>query len=242
MESIELFSQKGLEAIGSCKFLSKEDTNAVAELRQELQENFEKSPMWRSETLARVSVLNDIKHPTKASKFWQARTEQKVFFENLVALSFDYRRNNVEIKRIEDKINYSSNELDIEDLSIDLEECLFKKQQFETQAHHRVRELKMWSKIKGELDDGTFDADDVETDQLISTTHQSLNRFSSATLPGCQLSPDEAKNIIGLCQTSLKQCEQLGLFNQIMSERKPEELERIMPLLGYNQGTDKAEG
>ena len=54
--------------------------------------------MFRTETEMRISVLNDLKHPTPGAKYWQAVREQNVFFEQMIFLSFDYRENDIEIK------------------------------------------------------------------------------------------------------------------------------------------------
>ena len=51
------------------------------------------------------SVLNDAKYPTKAAKYWQCVREQNVFLENLMSLSFDYRRTEVKIKRLQEKLD-----------------------------------------------------------------------------------------------------------------------------------------
>ena len=51
-----------------------------------------------------MSVLQDAKYPTKASKYWQCVREQNVFLENLMSLSFDARRNEVKLKKIKTKI------------------------------------------------------------------------------------------------------------------------------------------
>ena len=39
--------------------------------------------------------LQDLKYPTRAAKYWQCVREQNVFLENLMSLSFDYRRNDI---------------------------------------------------------------------------------------------------------------------------------------------------
>ena len=59
--------------------------------------------MFRTQTEMEFSVLNDAKYPTNAAKYWQCVREQNVFLENLMSLSFDYRRNEVKIKRLEKK-------------------------------------------------------------------------------------------------------------------------------------------
>ena len=49
----------------------------------------------------------------------------------------------------------------------------------EKTARDRVRELKLWSQIKKELDDGTFDTQYVNTHQAESYTHNLANRVKS---------------------------------------------------------------
>ena len=64
--------------------LSESDQAEVSQLQTELLENWSKRQIWRTETEMEVSVLNDHKHPTRASKYWQCIREQAVFFENLI--------------------------------------------------------------------------------------------------------------------------------------------------------------
>ena len=237
---VSVFSEDSFAAIKSVGLLSSKDTTDLGELIPELQETFERAPLWRNETLARVSVLNDIKHTTPAAKYWQCINEQNVFYGNLISLSFEFKRNELKIKRLERKLvslrgSDASDELDIEEVIIDIDECKVKRQHMEREGQHRVRELKMWSKLKKELvESSDFDQEDNETDQLISTTVQSLNRLFAATMPGCQLGPDEAKNIIGLCKTSLKRCQELKVMKKATGYLSDQVLERIMPMLGYS--------
>ena len=58
------------------EMLKPEDASAVVELRDELTDNWLKKQIFRTETGMRISVLNDAKHPTKASKYWQSVREQ----------------------------------------------------------------------------------------------------------------------------------------------------------------------
>jgi hypothetical protein len=70
--------------------------------------------MFRTETEMRFSVLSDNKYPTKAAKYWQSVREQNTHFENLVHLSFDARKNEVEIKKLQRDIKKEKDELEIE--------------------------------------------------------------------------------------------------------------------------------
>ena len=60
-------------------------------------------------------------------------------------------------------------------IQISLDQNIYGRANIEQQTKDRVRELKLWSQIKTELDDGSFDAQDVnshqaESDRLALTT------------------------------------------------------------------------
>ena len=84
--------------------LKEEDAKAVVALKEELTDTWTKKQIFRTETEMRISVLNDGKHPTQASKYWQSVREQNAMFEALMGLSFDLRRNQVERLRLERKL------------------------------------------------------------------------------------------------------------------------------------------
>ena len=56
--------------------LKEEDAQSIVALREELTDTWTKKQIFRTETEMRVSVLNDGKHPTQASKYWQSVREQ----------------------------------------------------------------------------------------------------------------------------------------------------------------------
>jgi D-lyxose ketol-isomerase len=65
-----------------------------------------------------------------------------------MSLSFDYRRNDIKIKRLEKKIKEEKDDLKKELWKIDLDEKIYAKANMELTAKDRMRELKMWSKLK----------------------------------------------------------------------------------------------
>ena len=81
--------------------LDRDDVKNFKKLIPELQDTWMKKQMFRTETEMRFSVLSDNKYPTKAAKYWQSVREQNTHFENLVHLSFDARKNEVEIKKLQ---------------------------------------------------------------------------------------------------------------------------------------------
>ena len=162
--------------------LKEEDAGAIVELREELGDNWRKKQIFRTETEMRISVLNDAKHPTNASKYWQSVREQGAMFDALMGLTFDMRRSKLSRRKLEQEQKEAiakGDEFTAEELQIDLDENLFGRANMEKTARDRVRELKLWSQIKKELDDGSFDTEYVNTHQAESYTHNLANRVKS---------------------------------------------------------------
>ena len=86
------------------KILDQQDVKEFKKLIPELKDTWKKKQMFRTETEMRFSVLSDNKYPTKAAKYWQSVREQNTHFENLMHLSFDARKNDVEIDKLKEKI------------------------------------------------------------------------------------------------------------------------------------------
>jgi hypothetical protein len=178
--------------------LDKEDVKEFKKLIPELQDTWHKKQMFRTETEMRFSVLSDNKYPTKAAKYWQSVREQNTHFENLVHLSFDARKNEVEIKKLQRDIKKEKDELEIELKQIELEEKLYSKAQMELVAKHRMREVATWSKLKKEFDDDNFDKKDVNTHQAHSYMLRLQHQKNTIT-PGT--SQPEVFNVLGQLET-----------------------------------------
>lgn len=187
MDALKIFEES--------KCIATQDLEFLKETLPKIQENWEKKQMFRTRTEMEISVLNDFKHPTKASKYWQAVREQSVFYQELVRLSFDYRRNEIEIKKLEKQISVKKDPLERELLQIDLEEKLFGRINMEETSKHRIREIKSWQEILDTLDDGTFDTNDVNTHQLDSYTRAFANKVQTVN---ANTPPADASNIVGL--------------------------------------------
>ena len=145
--------------------LDQKDFNNFVALKDELKDTWHKKQMFRTETEMRFSVLDDGRYPTNAAKYWQCVREQNVFFENLMSLSFDYRKNEVEIKKLKRKIQEEQDDLERELHEIELEQKLYGRAGMELTAKDRMREIETWSRLKKEYDDGSFDTKNVNTHQ-----------------------------------------------------------------------------
>ena len=197
--------------------LDKEDVKEFKELIPELQDTWHKKQMFRTETEMRFSVLSDNKYPTKAAKYWQSVREQNTHFENLVHLSFDARKNEVEIKKLQRDIQKEKDPLEVELKQIELEEKLYGKASMELVAKHRMREVSTWSKLKKEFHSDQFDDKDVDSHQAESYRLQLKHRADTIT-PGT--SQAEVFNIVG----------QVDTLNRVIASgelSKPEEKKKI---------------
>jgi hypothetical protein len=189
--------------------LEPEDLSSFKGMVEELRDTWTKKQIFRTETEMKVAVLDDGRYPTRASKYWQCVREQNVFLENLMSLSFDYRRNEAKIKQLTKKLEIETDEYKKELYQIDLDEKIYGKANMELVARDRLREIKLWSKFKAEYDDGSFDTKNVDTHQFESLAQIMEHKKNSIT-PGS--SQSEVFNVLSQVDTidRIKKEKQLG--------------------------------
>ena len=198
--------------------LSPEEVSDFQSMTEELRDTWTKKQMFRTETEARFSVLQDNRYPTRGAKYWQCVREQSSYLDNLMALSFDYRRSEAKIKYLEKKISTETDEYKLTKYEIDLDEARFGKASMEKTAKHRMREIKMWSKLKLEFNDGSFNDKDVNEHQLESYRLMYQGKAKNLT----QNTPEaEVFNIVGQL-SSLERIKKSGEL-----ENKTEKKEQI---------------
>jgi hypothetical protein len=186
------------EAPSLNNLLDPNDVKEFKEMTEELRDTWTKKQVFRTETEMRMSVLQDAKYPTKASKYWQCVREQNVFLENLMSLSFDARRNEVKLKRLQEKLKTEEDPLKRELLQIDIDEKTYSVANMQLVARDRMREIKLWSTLKKEFDDGSFDTQDVNRHQLDSYHLIMKNKAETLTAGSSQ---PEVFNVLGQLQT-----------------------------------------
>ena len=206
------------EAPNLNNLLDPEDVSVFKEMTGELRDTWTKKQMFRTQTEMEFSVLNDAKYPTKAAKYWQCVREQNVFLENLMSLSFDYRRNEVKIKRLEKKLAEETDPLKQELHQIDLDEKIYGRASMQLVARDRMREIKLWSMYKKKYDDGSFDTKDVNTHQLESYHLTMKNKAETLTTGSSQ---PEVFNVLGQLQSSERIKKD---HEQIEATKQPEQL------------------
>ncbi len=186
------------EAPNLNNLLDPEEVKIFKGLTEELRDTWTKKQMFRTETEMQFSVLNDAKYPTKAAKYWQCVREQNVFLENLMNLSFDYRRTEVKLKRLQEKLEKEEDPLKKELLQIDIDEKIYSKASMQLVARDRMREIKLWSTFKKKFDDGSFDTKNVNTHQLNSYHLTMKNKAETLTQGSSQ---PEVFNVLGQLQS-----------------------------------------
>ena len=176
----------------------------------EIQAVWSKRQIFRTETEMRISVLNDTKFPTQAAKYWQAVRELSVFYQNLITLSFEYRRNGVKQKKVEKKFEVEISPLDKELLGIDLEELKFSQLNMQMTARDRMREIKLWLQMMAECveADPGFDTENVDTHQLESYVMRFQNESKHIT---AHTAKDERINLDGQFKTAMRYLNGAGL-------------------------------
>ena len=209
------------EAPNLNNILEPEDVSVFKEMTEELRDTWTKKQMFRTETEMSFSVLNDAKYPTKAAKYWQCVREQNVFLENLMSLSFDYRRTEVKIKRLQEKLDNESHPLKKELIQIDIDEKIYNKASMQLVARDRMREIKLWSKFKKKFDDGSFDTKDVNTHQLHSYHLTMKNKAETLTEGSSQ---PEVFNVLGQLQSIERIKKENGQLEQTKTNKLTHEL------------------
>ena len=201
------------EAPSLNNLLDPNDVKAFQEMTTELRDTWHKKQVFRTETEMRFSVLNDLKYPNRAAKYWQCVREQNVYLEQMMDLSFQCRRNEAKIKFIEKKLEKETDEYKLECYKIDLDEKRYGLANMQLVAKDRMREIKLWSKLKKEFNDGSFDDKDVNTHQLDSY-HTIMQNKAETLSPGS--SQPEIFNVLG----QLKSIERVKKSGEMIYNKK----------------------
>lgn len=210
----ELTATSQFDQLFGSEILTKEDLSVVSDLKHELVDTLKKTQIHRTRTEMEVSVLNDVKHPTPASKYWQALREQGVMFEELIMLSFEYRKKQVEVKILERKFGKEQDDLERELLKIEIEKEKYILSNQERIAKARIREIKDWSEIK-ERESERINGEDIDSadhHQLISYTKRWIKQ---SVLMGGNGSPAERQNLLGQLNSGINMCIKLGLLDLV---------------------------
>ena len=226
------YGQSALDIIGQASILAPEDLQALGGLKEELVDNFLHSQVFRTRTEMDVSVLNDTKFPTPDAKYWQAQREQHIHFQELVMLSYEHRKNEVGIRQLKKKLALEKDEDEAELLQIEIERRTFIARNHERIAKDRIREIREWHEIKGNLIPRMkHGLNDCDEHQLVSYT---LRWIRQSQVMGDGGSPSERNNLIALRDMGLKKCIDKRLIGKVLDAVDPNIRERLRANLGLD--------
>ena len=179
-----------------------------------------------------VSVLNDMNFPTPDAKYWQSQREQNVHFHELVMLSYDYRKNLVEIKKLERKLVSEKDDLEKELLQIEIEKLTFIARNQERTGKDRIREVREWHEIKERLiPQMAHSREDVNEHQLVSYTRRFIYQWIAMGESG---SPGERQNLLSQMDMAIRACISKKLIGPILRDLTPQLRHQICSQYGLN--------
>ena len=176
--------------------LTEKQNQQLAELKQELTETVEKNQIYRTEIQMRYSVLQDGKQPTNAAKYWQCVREQAGMYDELTRDSFAFRNLIIDIEESKDKLEKETNKFEKSRLQIKIDELEFNKQSLLRIGKDRFREIQLWSKLKKEFDDGSFDNTNVHEFSIQKKAHKIRLQNRAVTLTNGS-NQAEILNVVG---------------------------------------------
>jgi len=141
-------------------------------------------------------------------------------FENIIRSSFEIRRNKIKYQKLLRKLENATDDLQRASIEVNIDENLYDRALLEQTAKDRIRELQTWSQIKSELDDGSFDNQNVNTHQAESLHLRLLNRARGINE---HTDINEVNNIVGPLVTAERLKEQgkllSGPMRNLLDER-----------------------
>ena len=225
--NLEKYNENITHELSTTQLVGEEDLMLLNNNMNIIGKSLKHSQIFRTDTEARVSVLNNVKHPTPDSKYWQSMRELKVQSSELFNLNFEYKEKVIDKKELEKKLNEEyDNDFDKQRDEIKLEKLKYELLQMELTAKDRIREVNMWGNIIKELEPVMDNSKtDVNEHQLISYGARFINEYVAAIKSNAQSSPSEARNMMGLLTTTLDKIKKEGKMDLLAKQAPPETLQ-----------------
>lgn len=205
------YQNQTLNIVRDSNVLKPDDFDIIFQIKEELQDTFQYAQVFRTRTEMEASILNDMNHPNADSKYWQAVREQNVMYHELVMLSYEYRKNGVEIRQLKRKLENETDELEQELIQIEIERKEFIAINQQKTAKDRIREISEWHDIKQKLIPNMQNSlTDVNEHQLLSYTTKWIQEFVSSNGASFGSLP-ERNNLLSQLDKGLKLCKERGI-------------------------------
>lgn len=194
------------------------------------EEDWKKRQIFRTESEARASVLDDLHFPTPDAKYWQAVREHAQMAEQLVLTGFEWRRNELALERAAQRMTAATDPFVREEAAIERDECLFRRASLRRVAADRVREIRLWQRLQDELLPSVEDSADPDTHQAVSQARRWLLAIHHL---GPSANPAEVENAVGQAVSFIRLAARQGRLDAVLLGM-PEEGEQFVRLsMGY---------
>jgi hypothetical protein len=226
------FNKDASIPINDSPLFTEEEKKSLIAVSESMEKAHRNSQVFRTDTEARMSVLNDIKFPTPASKYYQSLRELNVHQNELVNLLYDYEDKKQDLEIIKADILELQSTLDddllvpvrmrteskIKKLQIETQKILFLLKQLKRIAEGRKQEILQWDKILKELEPKLIDSkiplDDPDA-------HQKISYFIRHIRQAQNMNPQvdgvaEVNNLIGQIITNARLIEDQGLVESLI--------------------------
>jgi hypothetical protein len=227
------FHKDAILSINSTPLFDENEKQSLVAVSKSMEKAHRNSQVFRTDTEARMSVLNDIKFPTPASKYYQSLREMNVHQNELVYLLYDYEDKKQDLKIIEADILELQATLDddlliparmrteakIKKFQIEMQKIHFSLKQIKRTAEGRKLEILQWDKILKELEpvlvDSKIPLDDPDA-------HQKISYFIRHIRQAQNMNPQvdgvaEVNNLIGQIITNARIMKEEGLVDACLA-------------------------
>jgi hypothetical protein len=230
LSTVDNFAIEAFQVVTSTPIFSENEKKELLIATENMENAFFHSQIFRTDTEARVSVLNNQKHPTIASKYYQCLREMNVHQCELINLLCRHETKREDLKiiqadimELEDKLTHNSvkeweilrTQAEINKKYILLKQHSFDLKNMKREADDRKREILMWDTLLKELEPEMkrqeIPTDDPNAHQLISYAirfiKQCITTFSTKETT---MNVGEIQNIVGLLSTTIKKVREDG--------------------------------
>jgi len=229
IKDLMVFNQDAIAVIEETPLFDEIEKRDLISASENMENSFFNSQVFRTDTEARISVLNDVKFPTPASKYYQSLREMNVHQCELVNLLYDYEEKKQDLKivradimELEEDLERADRESEkirtaaqIKKKEIELAKTSFSLKTMKRMADGRKREIMQWDKILKELepalDELKIPKNDPDAHQKVSYAARFIKQARNSFLSGVQMGTAEANNLLGQLVTTMKVIKEEGL-------------------------------
>jgi len=244
IKDLKVFTKDAITVIEDTPLFDDGEKQELVAASRNMENSFFNSQVFRTDTEARVSVLNDVKFPTPASKYYQSLREMNVHQCELVNLLFDYedKKQDIKIAQVEaaeleseyekladkDSLEATKLEAQMTKKNIELERQVFALKNMKRAADGRKREIMQWDRILNELEPileaAKIPTNDPDAHQKVSYAVRFTRQTINALKSNAKMDVAEANNLIGQLTTTMKSISEQGLETAVITHMTMEEL------------------